>query len=176
FRLAARLPATRWGLNSRCKEGARRLVNAYGMLHFSFGKALVVSQGALSLLLTISAGLLVRTLVKLNRIDPGFDSHNVLLFWAYPTTLGYEGAKEIHLYEELLRRFNRMPGVVRASMVRHQLMQGGYNWSPVSIPGNSESAGDQAITAVNVAAPGYFETMRIPLLAGRDFLANDGAG
>ena len=176
FGMAPALRSTRVDLTSSLKEGATRLVNADGSSHFSFGKALVVSQVALSLLLTISAGLLVRTLVKLNRIDPGFDSHNVLLFWAYPTTLGYEGAKEIHLYEELLRRFNRMPGVVRASMVRHQLMQGGYNWSPVSIPGNSESAGDQAITAVNVAAPGYFETMRIPLLAGRDFLANDGAG
>src|SRR5437762_6706930 len=66
--------------------------------------------------------------------------------------------------------------MVEASLVRNQVMQGGYNWSLGSIPVTSESPGVQAIPAVNVAAPGYFETMRIPLLAGRDFLANDGAG
>jgi macrolide transport system ATP-binding/permease protein len=97
----------------------------------------------------------------------------VLLFWIYPTTLGYEGPKELRLYEEYLRRFNNVPGVLHASMARHNLMQGGYHGAKISVSGGPAEHGAQTEVAVNAVAPGFFATMRIPLLAGRDFSASD---
>jgi predicted permease len=83
----------------------------------------------------------------------------------YPTTLGYEGPAEIRLYERLLERFNATHGVVQASMARHYMLQGARNFRRVSgIP-----------AAVNVIAPGFFSTMRIALLSGRDFSPDDRA-
>lgn len=161
FGLTPALRSTRIDLSAGLKE------RAVGGGRLGLGKALVILQVALSLLLTIGAGLLIHTLRNLNRVDPGFDQENVLLFWIYPTTLGYEGPKELRIYEEYLRRFNSLPGVVRASMARHNLMQGGYHGAKVSV------GGAQTEVAVNAVAPEFFAPMRIPLLAGRDFSAKD---
>jgi predicted permease len=126
-------------------------------------RALVAAQVALGLTLAIAAGLLVRSVRNLDHVDAGFDRENVLLFWMYPTTLGYDGTAEARLYERLLDRFNATHGVAQASMARHNLMQRAENFVRVS----------GIRTALNVTAPGFFATMRIPLLAGRDFLRSD---
>jgi predicted permease len=117
-------------------------------------------------MLVIAAGLMVRSVRNLNRVELGFDQNNVLLFWMYPTTLGYDGPTEIRLYQRLLERFRGIHGVVEASMARHNLMQGAGNFFLVS--------GNKA--AVNTIAPGFFQAMRIPLLAGRDFSFQDESG
>jgi predicted permease len=157
------------GLKSGC-EGPQT-----GKPTFSAGKVLVIFQVALSLMLLVATGLLVQTLRNLDRVDPGFDRDNVLLFWIFPTTLGYEGARELELYEEFLRGLKSIPGVESASMARHPLMQGAHDFQRVTVAG-SQGAGAETRVAMDVVSPGFFATMRAPLLAGRDFTVHDGPG
>ena len=173
FGLAPALRSTRVDLQSGLKEtgGQNRVSDRkFGV---GLGKALVVLQIALSLTLVAGTGLLLQTLRNLTGVDPGFDRENVLLFWIYPTTAGYQGDSEIRLYDDYLRRFNAVPGVVHASMARHYLMQGAANFGKVSMatPGSADKG--TTFAAINAVAPGFFETMRVPLVAGRDFSAND---
>ena len=133
-------------------------------------------QVALSLVLMTGAGLLVRSLQNLNQVEIGFDPQNVLLFWIYPGTRSNSAVDAARLYEDFLQRFNNIPGVLQASMSRHSLMQGAENFMRVSATGNSDAQDLQTEAAVNTVAPGFFATMRIPLLAGRDFSLNDREG
>ncbi len=173
FGVAPALWSTRVDVAASLKERAAEIMIAGGRPRLALGKGLVSLQVALSLLLMIGAGLLVCTLHNLHRVDPGFDPNNVLLFSIFPTTIGYEGDKEIRLYKDLLRKFNQIPGVVQASMARHELMQGGYHRALASSAEETARHSNETPVAVNVVAPMFFSTMRIPLLAGRDFSLND---
>jgi predicted permease len=174
FGLLPAFRGTRLDLVSSVKEcGAENSFSSAGS-RFGAGKSLVALQVALSLVLVTGTGLLLETLNNLASVDPGFDRENVLLFWIYPTTGGYQGNNEIQLYGEYLRRFNAVPGVTQASMARHYLMQGASNFHRVTVhQANGKDAESQV--ALNAVAPGFFSTMRIPIVAGRDFSAKDSA-
>jgi predicted permease len=173
FGLAPAFRGTRLDLASNVKEGGQQTSVSAVRSRFGAGKFLAVLQVALSLTLVTATGLLLETLRNLTQVDPGFDRENVLLFWIYPTTAGYQGATEIRLYDEYLRRFNAVPGVVQASMSRHYLMQGASNFYRVSVPRSTGAQEAESLVALNAVAPGFFSTMRIRLLAGRDFSAKD---
>ncbi len=170
FGVAPALRCTQVDLSSGLKERAEGIAATSARGRFPLSKSLVSLQVALSLMLMIGAGLLVRTLNTLSNRDPGFDPHNVLLFGVYPTAVGYEGERETHLYEELLRRFHQIPEVVEASMARHELMQGGYHPALATAAGSTTAP---ARVAVNIVAPEFFATMRIAFLTGRDFSPGD---
>ncbi len=175
FGLAPALRGTRLDLSPGLKGERGQTGNTAARSGYALGKSLVVIQVALSLTLIVGTGLLVQTLRNLTRVNPGFDQQNVLLFWIFPTTGGYQGNNELRLYDEYLRHFNSIPGVVKASMARHHLMQRANNFRRVSL-GTAEGAqAADSMAAFNAVAPGFFATMRIPLLAGRDFSAHDGA-
>jgi ABC-type antimicrobial peptide transport system permease subunit len=114
-------------------------------------KSFVVAQVALSLALLVGAGLIVRSLGRLYRIEPGFDSEHVLSMWAYPTMLGYDHPREMRLYRDLIERLNATPGIEAASLSRYALPRGTFNF----------------------ISPGFFTTMGIDLVAGRDFSDED---
>jgi predicted permease len=174
FGLVPAFRGTRLDLTSSVKEsGAQNSVSGPGS-RFGAGKSLVALQVALSLVLVTGTGLLLKTLRNLAHVNPGFDRENVLLFWIYPTTAGYQGSAEIQLYGEYLRRFNAVPGVMQASMARHFLMQGASNFYRVTVP-EADGRNAESQVALNAVAPGFFSTMRIPLIAGRDFSAKDSA-
>ncbi len=90
----------------------------------AFGSALVIVQIALSLILVFGASLLTRSLLKMLSTDVGFEREQVLVAAAIPTFLGYEGEKELRLYETLLDRMNAVPGVQSATLSRFKLFQG----------------------------------------------------
>lgn len=169
FGLAPALRGTRLDPGANLKGDESRGLNAGLQSKFALGKTLVVLQVALSLTLVVGTALLVQTLRNLARVDPGFDQENVMLFWIYPTTAGYQGSREIRLYGDYLRRFNSIPGVVKASMARHYMMQRARNFVRVSAAATEGTAAPESVAAFNVVAPDFFATMRIPLLAGRDF-------
>lgn len=173
FGLAPAFQGTRLDLSPSLKGESRKAANVRSGL--ALGKSLVVLQVALSLMLIVGTGLLMQTLRNLTRVDPGFDQKNVLLFWIYPTTGGYQGVKELRLYDEYLRRFNSIPGVVKASMARHYMMQEANNFVRVSTAPAEGAQAPESQAAINAIAPDFFATMRIPLVAGRDFSAKDGA-
>lgn len=132
-----------------------------------FGDALVVSQVALSIVLLVGAGLLVRTLLNLQSINPGFDTQNLLLFGMNPTMAGYKDQQMISLYSELQQRFAALPGVVSATYSDEPLLSGGYSADEVHL--DSAPAKANVNTDVLTVGPGFFSAMRIPILAGHAF-------
>jgi predicted permease len=138
-------------------------------LHFD--DALVVLQVCLSIVVLVGAGLLVRTLLNLQAINPGFDTQNLLLFGINPTMTGYKDEQMMHLYSELQKRFSALPGVVSATYSDEALLAGGYSAEDVHLDG--APAKTNVNTDVLTVGPDFFSTMRIPVLAGRAFSSAD---
>ncbi|MGC1485587.1 MAG: ABC transporter permease [Candidatus Acidiferrum sp.] len=173
FGLAPALRGARIDVAPALKENSGSLSAAThaGGRRFGLGSSLVVTQVALSMVVLIGAGLLVRTLEKLRSVNPGFDTHNILLFSVDPTLAGYKEHNIQNVYDELERRLAALPGVVSISYSSDALLDGGLWTSDVHIEGQSEkSTVEVQMLAVG---PDFFETMRIPLVTGRTFRAPD---
>ena len=178
FGLLPALRATRVNLTPALKEGDFRVgcsSRSAADSRWGLGRVLVVLQIGLSLTLLIGAGLLLRSLENLSRVDVGFDRENVLDMWVMPTMVGYDVPKEHNLYWQLLDRLTTLPGVQSASLSRLQLFSG--FWArPVSIPGYAPGANKEDLrVSCNTTAPRFFATMGIPMLLGRDFTPADSA-
>ena len=138
---------------------------------FSIGNALVVTQVALAIVVLVGAGLLVRTLQNLRSVDMGFDAHNILIFGIDPTLAGYKGAQAESLYRDLQGRLAETPGVKSASYSMLPLLSNGLMISMFHWPGTPQDQTAEADTLD--VGPNFFETLHIPLLAGRGFSAAD---
>ena len=138
---------------------------------------LVVAQLALSLVLLVAAGLFVRTLQALYRIEPGFDTRQVLVASLDPGLQGYDEARMTRLFEEFQERVRALPGVEHAAMC-FIVPLGGGGWDTRVYPFDAKpTADDPGIKSdINAVFPGYFETLGMRLLNGRDFTASDRAG
>jgi predicted permease len=167
FGLAPAFRSTRVDVAPTLKETAGSISKAThaGNRRFGLANSLVMAQVALSMVVLVGAGLVVRTLANLKNINPGFDTHNVLLFAVDPTLTGYSGQKIQNLYSDLQSRLATLPGVVSASYSSGVLLDNGLWTSDVQIEGRS----DKSIVEIDMLAvgPSFFETMRIPLLRGR---------
>ncbi len=138
--------------------------------------ALVAIEVALSLVLLIGAGLMVRSLWKLQTIDPGFDQRNVLtLAVMVPRHLFTEPRQESQFVDEVLQHVRSLPGVESAGAVDDLPLIGGSN-QPIAAEGHPLVAlSEQPEVSVRVATPGYIQAMRIPLLQGRNISDKDTA-
>ena len=164
------LRATRVDLTSALKEGRSSVGTAS---RGPLGKALIVSQVALSLVLLIGAGLFLRTLVKLAHVDTGFNKENVLLFGIDPPSVGYkEDTRLVNLYQQIEQRVSAEPGVRAASISFFTFNQGAWS-DPVVAQRRNPTPGSNPEVIHNVVGPGYFTTMGIPLLVGRVFGPQD---
>ena len=141
-------------------------------LRLGLGKALVISQVALSLVLLFGAGLFVRTLAKLKNVDAGFDTRNLLLFCANPTKSGYKEAALNDFFFRVRQGVASLPGVTSATASFHEPINDGRRSNTVTVPG-SNLPPEQRDVAIMPAGPGFFATMKIPLLRGRDFDERD---
>jgi len=172
FGLAPALRSTRLDLTPALKgaptpvRSARRLGRR---LHL--GGVLVVGQMALSIVVLIGAGLLVRTLKNLRDINPGFDTQNILLFGINPTLSGYKDSQIDNLYRDLQDRFAALPGVVSASYSSDALLSGSLWSGSIHLPGQPEKSSVQS--DMLAVGPGFFSTLHIRLLAGRMFSSAD---
>jgi predicted permease len=135
------------------------------------GNTLMVIQLALSLVLVVGAGLLARSLEKLLHTDVGFERDRVLVAAAIPTFLGYEGKRELRLYETLLERMSAAPGVRSATLSRFRLFVGRWPRHFTVTPQPATAESPEAFC--HPIGPRFFETMGIPLLLGREFLRSD---
>jgi predicted permease len=172
FGTAPALRATRLELTPGLKEG-RGAVSVAS--RSPLARALVVSQVALSLVLLIGAGLFLRTLVKLARVDTGFNKEKVLLFGIDPPAVGYkEDSRLANLYQQIEQRVSAEPGV-RADSISFFTFNEGSWADPVLVEGRSPGPGINNEVLHNVVGSGYFSTMGIPLLVGRVFSAQDTA-
>jgi len=139
----------------------------------NLARFLVVSQVSLSLVLLIGAGLFVRTLVNLDRLDAGFNRLNILLFRIDPTMSGYKNARLANFYEELVRRLEAAPGVVSATLSRHALIGDGATTDNVSADDDDSKACQDLSVHVHFVGARFFETLGTPVLLGRGIRAQD---
>jgi len=134
-----------------------------------FGKGLIVSQVAISVVLLTAAGLFVRNLSALENVDLGIRRDGVLMFNLDPSHSGLSNDQIARGYERLLHQFETTPGMRAASIVWMAPVSGGGSDGSAHMQGSLE----QVHVFKNWVAPHYFETMGTPLLAGRDFRFND---
>jgi len=136
-------------------------------------RALIVGQILLSTVLLIAAGLFLKAFDKARRVDLGFNPDHVLLVMVDPSLRGYSNSKSRQLQEQLLEHTATLPGVKSASLSAFVPFVNGTSWD-ISVDGYTAPGGETFIdTGTNQVSPGYFETMQIPLLVGRDFTTHD---
>ncbi|HEY6307531.1 MAG TPA: ABC transporter permease [Candidatus Angelobacter sp.] len=133
------------------------------------GKTLVIAQVALSLLLLVGAGLLLRTLKNLQGQEPGFNRQNVLLFMTNAASEGYKDQKLLEFYEGLTLKMKTLPGV-RAASYSVVTPAGGDKWGEeISVEGYVPHAGENMEIYANSVDRDYFATLGTPILLGRTF-------
>ncbi len=138
-------------------------------------RALVAAQVFLSVLLVAGAGLFVRSLINLRTLDLGFRTNQVLSFSADAMLNGYRKERAARFYLELLDRVRALPGVESAGIgVIRLLDEDDWN-SAASIEGYDPKPGENMQQNFNMVSPGYFSTLGMPIVAGRDFAPTDHA-
>ncbi|HUF25392.1 MAG TPA: ABC transporter permease [Gemmatimonadaceae bacterium] len=138
-----------------------------------FRLSLVTAQIALSMALLISAGLFVRSLANVSRVDLGLRVENLVGFAISPALNGYESARSRALFERVEEELAAIPGVTSVTASRVPLIAGS-NWgSDVSVEGFRREPDTDASARYSEIGPGYFATLEIPLLAGREFTVAD---
>jgi predicted permease len=161
---------SRGNLSSILHEGGRGLVGGRHRLRGS----LVVAQVAGSLMLLIIAGLFTRSLDKAQRTNLGFDSSHVLDISMDPTEIGYNEAQGREFYKNLLERVRSLPGIESASLTSAVPLSYFNNTDTINIEGYQPPPGQQGQTCLfSYISPGYFDTLKIPMLRGRSFAERD---
>ncbi len=168
------LPAlrlSRTDLRTSLAEGGRGM--AAGTGQFSRA-ALVVAQVALAVVLVVNAGLLLRSFWNLWQVPTGFDGARVLSARLDPAEGLYEDrARRRQLYDDLLERLRALPGVARAAAAHSLPLSGVDAYLAHRVKDQEWESGRLPMARQRIVTPGYFETMGIPLLAGRDFDGTD---
>jgi predicted permease len=136
-------------------------------------KVLVASQVALSFLLLFGAGLFVRSLQNLQDTDTGIQLDNLVTFGLSPALSGYDDQRTFNFYQQLLERLESAPGVRSAALAAVPLLAGDEWDSSMAVEGHTYKDGEDQQMFMNSLSPGYFETMRIPFIEGRDFTRLD---
>jgi predicted permease len=137
---------------------------------------LVVSELALSLMLLIGAGLLVRSFVRLQSVAPGFTTEHVLTMQIAATDTKYRDEKALaSLYREIENRVVHLPGVIAEGEVSVLPLTGSVGWGGINVEGYTPPPGQELQVDLRVASADYFRAMEIPLRAGRFFSEHDTA-
>jgi putative ABC transport system permease protein len=140
---------------------------------FRARKWIVASQVALSLVLLVAAGLLLRSFAKLATLDIGFDRNNVLLVQADLKTAKIPPDQQLATYDQTESRLSALPGVVSVGRSVMTPISGGAWNNSIHTDWSKGVTGDDLLAWFNYVSPGFFETVRMPLLAGRVFNAGD---
>ncbi|MDQ3014225.1 MAG: ADOP family duplicated permease, partial [Acidobacteriota bacterium] len=179
FGLAPAWRATKVDLTPALKDSAR---SSSAVSRSLLARSLIVVQVALSLLLLVGAGLFLRTLINLQRVEPGFNTRNLLLFGVEPGLIGYKDEKLVQLYQQMTERLEAVPGVQAVTFSRMTLLAQGSSDRNVYLRDALNAAPD-AEGRIKASGNGYIhqvrenflEAMEIPLLAGRSLRAQDDA-
>ena len=172
FGLAPALRSTRVDLTPALKENARHP----GVVSRSLtGKALIIAQVALSLVLLIGAGLFIRTLRNLQGVELGFKRENALLFRVDPRLNNYQSEQIPNLYQQMIEQIKSVPGVQRVSFSRHSLLSGGGAGGGVALQGRGWQMGRDDLTQELWVGPDFFAAMEIPILRGRGLTEQEDA-
>ena len=173
FGLAPALSASRPNLTEALKEGTRGSTEGK---RNRLRSILVVAAVAMSLMLLAGAGLLLRSFIHVTGIDPGYDHRNAISLQISPRTPAYpDEEKMLAFHDRLLDAIRAIPGVEKAAGVDSLPLTPNESVWSFRIAGRPEPApGRVPASKINIVTPGLFETMRIPVIRGRDFTQQDG--
>lgn len=165
---------SRSGIGSALKEGGRGVSSGVGRW---VGRTLVVVQVALALVLLTGAGLMVQSFMRMQRLDLGFDGDRVLTMQMTVSGQAYQTpAAGVNFYERVIERVRAVPGIEAASLVSGLFLSTTPNSTNFNIEGRPVFTPAESIEVpVDSVAPGYFETMRVPIRSGREFQPSDTA-
>src|SRR5207249_4183712 len=124
-------------------------------------------------LLLIGAGLFIRSLEKLRAVDPGFRTSRLISLGVNPPLNGYSRPATRSFYKNLQQSLGDLPGVQSVALSQIRLLDGDWSSSTIAVAGYRAKDGEDMEPWRNVVSPGYFATMGIPMLAGREFSASD---
>jgi putative ABC transport system permease protein len=166
FGLIPALQASKQDLRESMQETSGSTASPYARRLLS---GLVVIEVALALVLLVGAGLMTRSFSKLLQVNPGFDPNNVVAARVLLPTTKYQRATQVRFYEDVIERMRRAPGVMNASAVSAMPLHdvGAAGALPFNVEGQQPPPTEDPLADVRIVAPGYFETMKIQLLAGR---------
>lgn len=169
--------ATRLDLIAVIKDNARAGVSRFG---FTGGQAMVAAQTALAILLLIGAGVFMRTLLNLRSTNLGFRTDGLLYAHIEPRSGGLVQAQRSQFFEEAVTRLRRLPGVSAAAAAGvapfgGDVSVGVGNFTMRVCPMERRDVATPEVVDINGISPGYFRTLDVPLLEGRDFTPGDNA-
>ena len=174
FGLLPALRATRVDVATALRAQGRSLSGARGRFgRFAAGKALVVTQVALSTLMLIGTGLLARSMQQILTADLGFDRSRLVMVGVQAARSGYEGERRGALMRDLAQRARQVPGVLAVSFAENGTFSGGESAGHVTVPGFVAQADSESAVVSDAAGPDYFRTIGAHLLRGRDFDEHD---
>ena len=173
FGLVPAWQATRPELTAALKDESGAVA---GGSHVRFRKGLVVAQVALSLLLLVGAGLFARSLYNLRTLDPGFAVQRLLTLTVDPSLNGYTPERMRPFFRQLQERFASVPSVTAASFAAEPIMADARSIRTTNVLGYPRKEEEDTNLEVNQVGPGYFATMQIPVLTGRELDERDVLG
>ena len=171
FGLAPALQVSHANIVDALKEGA--LSSTAGRGRHALRSSLVIVQMAMALVLLVASGLLIRSLVHLQNVNPGFDPHNVMTSNVDLPDAKYTDAKKAQYFKDLMPQLNALPGVQSAAGIYPLPMGGDEIRTSFQVDGHPVAKSEAPHTSLRDITPDYFATMRIPILQGRDFRAQD---
>ncbi len=171
FGLVPALQATRPDVGRVLKDQAGAVL---GGSHSGLRKTLVVAQVALSLLLLIGAGLFLRSLKNLSNLGPGFPAERLVGFNIDPSLGGYTPERSKIYYQQLMNALGSIPGVQSVGLASMRILENDEWDSSMTVEGYTPAKPeDRPQPYMNQISPGYFATLGVPIVAGRDFRLND---
>jgi predicted permease len=174
FGMFPALHSTRPDLIGTIRANAGQVAGARAAARFRTG--LVTAQIALAMALLITAGLFLKSLINVSRVDLGLNTDNVITFGVSPELNGYNAERSRVFFERLTQELAALPGVTSVSSALVAVLSGN-NWgSDVSVEGFKKDADTDDNSRFNEVGSGYFGLLQIRLIAGREFTDADGPG
>jgi macrolide transport system ATP-binding/permease protein len=171
FGIVPALRSSRTSVSEVLKEETHSVGRSRGRI--SLANALLAGQVAVSLVLLVVAGLFLRSIEHEYTLDPGFQTKHLALFMLYPGQTGYDRTRTEQFYKETLDHVGRVPGISSVTWSSN-LPLWGRKETGIAIEGQEERKKSEALSAVvNTVDLGYFSTLGIPLVEGRDFTPDD---
>ncbi|MDQ5837106.1 MAG: ABC transporter permease, partial [Acidobacteriota bacterium] len=176
FGLLPALQSSKTDLQGALKEGGRNRLSGAGRSRLR--GLLVVAEVASAMILLVGAGLLLQSFARLRQVNPGFDTANILtLQLSLPPSKYKDEARQADFLRQVLRRVETLPGVRASGAVAGLPLGGNFASRYFEIEGRPPRPAGEGLNAnFNLASPGYFRALGVPLVSGRQFDERDAAG
>lgn len=173
FGLIPALCASRFDLSPALKSNSAGIASETSRQRLPMGKLLVVAQVAVSLILLVAAGLFVHSLQRLNEVSLGYNREKLILFRVDAAPAGYKGSANLQLFQYLLTKFAAIPGVRAVTASKNGLFQDSESGDPIEVEGYTPKPNEDMHSRMDHVGPGYFSTLGIPMLIGREIGPQD---